>query len=999
MAVCSNCGQDNPGPFRFCGACGVALDATPREVRKTVTVLFCDLTGSTALGDRLDPEALRATMRRYHAQLRRILEHHGGTVEKFVGDAVMAVFGIPQAHEDDALRAVRAAAEMRDAVAELGLEARIGVNTGEVVTGEGETLVTGDAVNVAARLEQSAEPGQILLGSATQALVRDAVSVTSVELELKGKSGRVAAFRLIGVDHAAPGFSRRFDAPLVGRERELRLLGEAFAQTVDDRACHLFTLLGPAGVGKSRLVHEFLGELEARVLRGRCLPYGDGITFWPLVEVLKELGEPAAPTLARIVEGDVASVEALFWDVRKLVEGIARERPLVIVFEDLQWAEPTFLDLLDHVADLSRDAPILLLCLARPDLLEERQGWGGGKLNATTVLLEPLTSDESRGLVAGLVAGGLDEEAIAHVVRASEGNPLFLEEMVALVAESGEVTVPPTIRAIVASRLDRLAPDERAVIERGAVEGQVFHRSAVVELAPPPPRAEVDGKLVALVRKDLVRSVEPVFADDDAFRFRHLLIRDVAYESLPKELRSELHERFGDWLDRHPELVELDELVGYHLEQAARYRRELGREDALLDARAGERLAAAGLRAAARSDVPGSCNLLARALELVPDGHPARAELLLGLGTALEAAGQFAAAEQRLSDAIETARAAGDPVAELRAVLRRVEVRVFAEEASFTDGRAEVEVALDELERLGDDRALAEAWLLAAKMRSWLGDVSGSDVAYEHAIERAERIGDRRIVSDACGWLAWNYLTGPLPADRGLIRTGALRERFGADPIAELWLDIVDAGLTAMCGRTDEGAGLLDVAVARAYELGMPFMGAASLAEVGYYLERVADRPAEAERRVRSGYESLAAMGERGMLSTRAAFLADSLYRLGRLDEAASLVEEAAELGASDDLMTEVMCLAVRAKILARRGDGGEAERLARQAVALVEQTEWLDQHARCVEDLGEVLSLTGKREEGALAFAAAAALYERKGVLTVAERLRGTGVAQESST
>jgi class 3 adenylate cyclase/tetratricopeptide (TPR) repeat protein len=989
MAVCSNCGQENPDPFRFCGACGATLDAASRDVRKTVTVLFCDLTGSTALGERLDPEALRATMRDYHARLRTILERHGGTVEKFVGDAVMAVFGIPQAHEDDALRAIRAAAEMRDAVEELGLEARLGVNTGEVVTGEGETLVTGDAVNVAARLEQNAEPGQILMGSATRALVRDAVSVAPVELELKGKSGPVAAFRLLDVDPAAPGVLRRFDAPLVGRERELRLLGEAFARTVDDRACHLFTLLGPAGVGKSRLAQEFLGDLDASVLRGRCLPYGEGITFWPLVEVLKELGDPAAETLARLVEGRVASVEALFWDVRTLVERVARERPLVIAFDDLQWAEPTFLDLLDHVADLSRDAPILLLCVARPDLLDERPGWGGGKLNATTVLLEALTPDESLGLVASLANGALDEDAIAHVVRVSEGNPLFLEEMVALVVESGEVAVPPTIHALVAARLDRLAPHERAVVERGAIEGQVFHRTAVAELAPPPPTTDVDRCLVALVRKELIRSIEPVFAEDDAFRFRNLLIRDIAYDSVPKELRSDLHERFADWLDRHPELVELDELVGYHLEQAARYRRELGREDASLDALAGERLAAAGLHAAARSDFAASANLLSRAIELVPDDHPTRAELLLGLGAAFEAAGEFAAAEQRLSESIECARVGGDRVLELRATLRRAEVRVFAENASFGDGRVEVEAALAELERLGDDRALAEALLLTAKVRAWLGDVSGSDAAYEQAMERAERIGDRRIVVEACGWLAWNLLTGPLPADQGLVRTGELRERFGGEPVAALWLDVVDAGLTAMCGRVDEGARLLDLAVAHAGELGMPFMGAAALSEVGYYVEYVADRPAEAERVVRSGYESLAAMGERGMLSTRAAFLADSLYRLGRLDEAASFVEEAAALGASDDLMTDVVCLAVRAKILARRGDGEEAEQLARRGVAIVERTEWLDQHARCLADLAEVLSLAGKGEEAASAFAAAAELCERKGIGTVAARLR----------
>src|SRR5881394_3877630 len=527
--------------------------------RKVVTVLFCDVVGSTALGESVDPEALRTLLARYFEKMKAIVERHGGTVEKFIGDAVMAVFGVPQLHEDDALRAVRAAVEMRDALPELGVQARIGLNTGEVVVGTSERLATGDAVNVAARLE------------------------------LKGKSEPVVAQLLLILREKAPAFARRFDAPLVGRDRELRRLQEAFAQAVDDRSCQLFTILGVAGVGKSRLTAEFLGSLEdATVVRGRCLPYGEGITYWPVVEVLKQLPraadlglEPAAiGAIERLLGEEQASTssEEIPWAVRKLLEAAAESSPVVAVFDDIHWAEPTFHDLLEHVAELSREAPLLLLCLARPELLDVRPNWGGGKLNATTILLEPLSSAESDELLERLLGEGpFDPDLKQRIREAAEGNPLFVEEMVALVEESGdgEVTVPGTIQALLAARLDQLEPAERGVLERGSIEGRVFHRGAVQALAPE--ETQVESRLTGLVRKELVRPDKAQLPGEDAYRFRHLLIRDAAYEALPKSTRGELHERFAAWLEEHGAgLVELDEIVGYHLEQAFRYREELG---------------------------------------------------------------------------------------------------------------------------------------------------------------------------------------------------------------------------------------------------------------------------------------------------------------------------------------------------------------------------------------------------------------------------------------
>ncbi|HZU20368.1 MAG TPA: adenylate/guanylate cyclase domain-containing protein [Gaiellaceae bacterium] len=544
MTVCAACGQESPAGFRFCPSCGAALlaAAPPREVRKVVTVVFCDLSGSTALGGRTDPEALRATMRGYYEQMRTILERHGGTVEKFVGDAVMAVFGVPVAYEDDALRAVRAAWEMHEAVPKLGLAARIGVNTGEVVAGEGDTLVTGDAVNVAARLEQAAEASEVLVGSETRRLVRDAVTVERVDVDAKGK-GRVEAFRLVDVDLDAAPVARRLDTPLVGRRTELEQLRHAFDRAVREQRCHLFTLLGSAGVGKSRLVREFLTGVDACVLEGRCLDYGEGITFWPVVSILKQLGDRAEPTLQRVVEGATTPNE-LFWAVRAQLEEVARERPLVVCFDDIQWGEQTFLDLVDHVADLSRGAPLLLLCVARPELLDKRPGWGGGKLNATTILLEPLGAEECAELIA--VHGGVDEDTERRILAVADGNPLFVEEMVALVREDGDVRVPSTVQALLQARLDQLARDERTVMERGAVEGQIFHRAAVLELTQAP---DVEPQLAGLVRKELIHPAPPTLAGD-AFRFRHLLIRDAAYDALPKETRADLHERFANWLER-----------------------------------------------------------------------------------------------------------------------------------------------------------------------------------------------------------------------------------------------------------------------------------------------------------------------------------------------------------------------------------------------------------------------------------------------------------------
>jgi class 3 adenylate cyclase len=626
MAICPNCGQESPEGFKFCGNCGEplgALSSPARETRKTVTVVFCDVTGSTALGEKLDPESLRRVMGRYFDEMRIVVERHEGTVEKFIGDAVMAVFGIPMLHEDDALRAVRAAAEMRSRLEELNAElerdwgvrirVRTGVNTGEVVAGDpssGQRFATGDAVNVAKRFEEAAPAGEIFIGEPTYRLVRDAVEVEAVEpLELKGKGEPIGAYRLLGIEADAPGRARRLDSPMVGRAREQVALRQAYERTAGERACHLFTVLGAAGVGKSRLVAEFLAGLgdDATVVEGRCLPYGEGITYRPLHEILRALyGEDFLAEIRRRLAGNdnakliaerigaalgvvehTGPTDETFWAVRKLFEAEALERPLVVVVDDLQWGAPTLLDLVEHVADWARDAPILLVCLARPELLDGRPGWSGGKLNATSVLLEPLNQSEAGELVQNLLGRAqLAPDIQARVTAAAEGNPLFVEEMLAMLIDDGllersngdwvpagdlgAVTVPPTIQALLSARLERLDGIERDVIERASVEGKVFHRGAVVELSEDDVRDAVGAHLQSLVRKELVRPEEADFPGEDAFKFRHLLIRDAAYDAMPKELRAELHERFAGWLEAAAEdrILEYEEILGFHLEQA-----------------------------------------------------------------------------------------------------------------------------------------------------------------------------------------------------------------------------------------------------------------------------------------------------------------------------------------------------------------------------------------------------------------------------------------------
>jgi class 3 adenylate cyclase len=1050
MIQCPSCGEENPERARFCLNCGTALGTIEpqTEVRKTVTVLFADVVGSTRLGEQTDPESTRRMLSRYFDAMRRVIERHGGTVEKFIGDAVMAVFGIPTLHEDDALRAVRAAHEMQAAVGLLNEELagaswnpialRIGVNTGEVVTGEataGHTLVTGDAVNVAARLEQAASPGEIVLGTTTHRLVRTAVEAEPMPpLELKGKAEPVEAFRLVSVGDTEP--VRRHDTPLVGRARELHGLAEAFDRANEERACYLFTLLGTAGVGKSRLVHEFLGQMRdrAQVLRARCLPYGEGITFWPVIELAQaaagiELNETPAsavrklrtlleetpdrdPILDRVcpaigLSDEVVATEETFWGVRKFLEAVATKKPLIVVIDDLQWAEPTMLDLIEHVADWSREAPILFLAIARPELLDVRPHWGGGKHNATTILLEPLGSADATELIANLV----DDAELAKTVQqrigeTAEGNPLFVEELVAMLVDQGvlrqenggwraadelrTVSVPPSISALVAARLDHLEPLERDLIGRAAVVGKIFQRSAVAELSPPERREELGPRLMTLVRKELVRPDRSATTGDEAFRFRHLLVRDAAYASLTKEQRADLHARFADWLERiaGDRLLEYQEVIAYHLEQAHHYRSELGLTDELtaaLGLRATKHLRPAGMRALARNDQHAAGNLLSRAAALVDDDRE-RGELLIHLANSHVEMGDMEAAWRAFDDAKDAAVRAGDEELRLRAEVNRLEITLFVD-PSLDDER--VLAVADELDQLAEERGNKWGHITAANARAavYLGRCRWMDVLAEH--ERARDL--MQPGEDPRLWLFTMYQIrnalryGPVPVSEAIRRGTELRPTDDApDPPLGVFL----APLLAMQGRFAEARIHLKETLDYLDERGLRVRRGGT-ALTGGWIEFLAEDYQAAERELAAGIVVLRDVGETGVLSTLAAMRAKALYLLGRLDEMESAIALAQQSGAPNDIATQAEWRYVAAMAAADNGKLEEAERLIGEAVAMVEPTDFLELRGDTFEALAHVEARAGRPGGWKAALHRSLAEHELKGNVVSAQHIR----------
>ena len=987
------------------------------ESRKTVTIVFTDVTGSTALGEQTDPEVMRHVMARYFEEMRAVLEKHGGTVEKFIGDAVMAVFGIPIVHEDDALRAVRAAAEMRERLRALNEEftrergiritVRTGVNTGEVVAGDpsaGQAFATGDAVNVAARLEQGAEPGEILLGPLTHQLVSGAVLAQRLEpLELKGKAQGVEAWRLAKVLPDVPAYTRRIDAPFIGREEELSAIRSALDRACEEGRPELVTVAALAGVGKSRLVRELAVSVRetSSVVVGRCLAYGEGITYWPLAEIVHHVaGEEVAVGLAEALrsEDDARAISAhlssavgvgqtpsrseeIAWATRRLFEILAAEQPLVVVLDDVHWAEPTFLDLVEYVFGFAR-APILLLCIARPDLFETRPSWAIPRPHATTILLEPLPEPLSGELLDALLGGEeISDSLRQRIVEQSEGNPLFVEQMLAHLKEvnDGGSTVPPSMEALLAARIDSLSPSERAVVERGSVEGRLFHRGAVAAMLPENGGSDVSSHLMNLVRKELIRPDRAELPGDDGFRFAHILVRDAAYASIPKSNRADLHERFANWLDSSARATEFAEIIGYHLERSVRYSEELGRLDDRqreLGQRAADRLTNAGRRAAVRGDVAAAANLLERARALIAPGDPEWWSSLPDLVQIYVNSGALGRAGDLIGSALESAETEHQ-----RAIAEILEVRLRVMSEPEDAAERAVDAArrtIPVFENAEDHVGLINAWSLLHEIHWQRGQLARSEADAKEALVYAERIGDVRAMAGLRSMIGAARAFGMTPLSEA-VRWGE-QELDWAREFGVRWHEamvLIGVGAMRNMSQGDKG-GLAMISEGQAMldDLGMRITGAAIVANWADQLED----PGEAEVELRKAYDTLKEAGERGFLSTVAARLADAIYKQDRLDEASVLTDESQAAGAADDMSTQVAVRRVRAKILARRGHHEDAQILARRAVELAQGTEYYQLWTEALTDLAEVLQLGDLEHEAASTLEDVLALYRRKG-------------------
>lgn len=1056
MRICHVCGEEVPEQYGFCITCGASTaTASARDSRKTVTIVFANPKPHTDSGQPLDPNAFTDVMTRYFEVMKTALQRHGGTVEKFIGDAVMAVFGLPVRHEDDALRAVRAAADMQAALPALNeafgerygvrLLNHIGVNTGEVIaTGDassGQRLVTGDTVNTAARLEQAAGAAEIILGELTHRLTRDQIEVEVIPpLILKGKAEPVSAYRFVREPKQMIARTTQ-TTQFVGREAEMGRLSEALFSAAGHKRARLVTVVGDAGVGKSRLIREFAVSTkhEARLIRGRCLSYGDGITFWPLSEAIRDAAEIASDdspeeAIAKVmslldasdVDADgrnqivdrVASmmnlstaqfpVSELMWGARRLLEAVSAELPLLIVIDDIQSAEATFLEFIDQLLGTTADAPILVLCSARHELFERHPDWAGAHADET-ITLSPLTGSETGQLIDELL-DGLDASVRTRIASAADGNPLYTEQIVSMLQETGaierdgdrwvsaregeELAIPPTVQALVAARLDALAGEERAIIEPASVIGMSFADEAIAELVEEEIRARLALDLGALAAKQLVRRAS---GDDAVYRFGHAVIRETAYGSLLKRIRAALHERFVVWAERvnkeRGRETEFEEILGYHLEQAYRYRVELGvidDEAIAVGERAAEKLANAGRRALARGDLPAAVNLLKRAVGLIPREAPSRLELMVDLGDAYLQFGEFDNAGAVLDQAMAIAGEVGETRYYERAAVIKVSVDQFRAGGEGGAGRA-IEVAkraIAVLEPLGDAAGLARAWRLMMYTEGNQGHLSEASAAGERVVSYAAQAGDRRLASRSAPPIVAFLLHGPATVADATAKCEELLASTEGDRKTEAVILSTLAVLRAMQGRFGDARDLYGRGQTMLAELGGG-IDASSTSIDSSRVERLAGDLGKAEQELRRDHNALEVLGESYYRSTIASFLAEVLYRAGNLDEAVTYAEIAEHLADPDDIEPQVKWRMVRASVLATRGELESAMLLAREAVRLASETSDELLRADTLSDFAELLLTTGDPESSRPPLREALKLYEQKGDVVSSGRLR----------
>ena len=985
--------------------------------RRIVTVLFSDIVGSTELGEQLDPEALRAVLGDYFAAMRVAIERHGGTVEKFIGDAIMAVFGLTAIHEDDALRAVRAALEMREALSALNahlagargltIAMRTGIHSGEVAAGDaraGQLLATGDAVNSAARLEQAAKEGEILLTDTTVRLVRDAVVVEEVPAILaKGKAQPLRAYRLVGLRPRIGPLMAGPTARLVGREPELRRLRTAYARVRRSGRSLLVTISGPAGVGKSRLLGVFLARRRSgnRVLIGRCLPYGEGITYWPIREIffdaagIRDTDSPGEATArlerlmtgardAEVVSARIASAVGLsdapasqaeiFWAIRRALEHLSSGEPSVLVVEDLQWAEPTLLQLIEYLEREGGSLPVLMVGLTRPELFDREPARAGPSRTEIRIDLEGLDAFGATELIAATPGGASMPAGLrARIIEAADGNPLFITEMVGLVVEraAGEpagvqgdrVAIPPTIQALMAARVDGLPDDERSVTRRASVQGQVFEEVALVAMTPAASRPVISSSLAALLRRELISPSESALSVAEAYRFRHILLHDAAYDSLTKADRADLHERFAAWLERAAgeRLAEFEEILGFHLAQAHRYRLDLRLDDEqtrVLGSIAGEHLVHAARRARERGDGLAASRLAARSMALPARDGRSHAAVLLEVGLIDNDLGHLSDARGHADEALAEATRAGDRALASRARRLRLEV-VFEAGAMPSDDpswEGELAAILGDAEASTDPATIGWAWYSIGQHEWAVGRGDQSEVATRRALAYARKAGDVRLSFDAEADLLSGAVPGPTPAS---VVAGTARDLMGRSTLyptiqaeAQQCLAVIEAQLLQFADARRDA----EAAIATLVELAQWGYVPHARTDLAWILKYAGDhRGAEEVLRLALGEARLQADGH--MASFISCRLAEVLLAQGQFEDAVGHLAEAERYPIS---VTRSRIMGARARIMAHAGDqraAGLVDELLQEIAdyrSLIGRAEGYRDAAMAMADLGD---------------------------------------------
>jgi class 3 adenylate cyclase/tetratricopeptide (TPR) repeat protein len=941
--------------------------------RKLATVLFVDLVGSTGVVSSQDPEITRRKVTAFFDAVSGCIETHGGTVEKFAGDAVMAAFGIPQAHEDDAERAVRAGLGILENLRELGVEARVGIEAGEVVVDETDsTFATGEAVNVAARLQQAANPGEILVGKAAHRLTQGRIEAEDAgPLELRGFRKPIPAYRALAALDGQPPLPA-ISAPFVGRESELDLLHNTLARTIRDRRPHVFTIYGEPGVGKSRLLREFLAGVEgATILAGRALPYGEGITYWPLAEMVKSAagitdddpmetakeklieccGDEAIAELLGLASGVMEAVEGergqpeIAWAAREFVDELADVQPLILVFEDIHWAEEPLLELIDHLAQWVRERALLILCLARPELLDVRPGWGGGRVRSTAIELEPLAREESEALAEALLAEhDVPENVRARLLDKTEGNPLFVEETVRMLLEEGAHgdRIPDTLQALIAARIDRLPAGEKVVLQRGSVVGRVFWAGAVDHLSPEYHADDLEDMLDDLLLRDFVtREERSTISGESAYRFKHVLIREVAYTGLSKSSRAEYHTRFAEWLRQKAD-KELLEVRAYHLDHATALYAELdGRPPAELAQTAAKALEAAGKRALALESNTSARKLLLRSAELEPTLWrrflAARAAWQLG---------DLPVVRDEMSLLAEEAAAEGARDIQARALT------ALSETAASLDGElgraAELADQALAVVEADDHEGRFSALDRRARVARWVGRLAEAEEFEEQALEAARVAGRKDHEAKAALQLAG-------------IQIGRMEED-KAEPLIDRALELAEAsGSIVARASAAQSKGTLH-RVRGEYEQAHGWLTksldlyreAASVSEIAWTSRQLAQvawstgNLARAEKLFRESIRLLAPMRERGTLCESQRLLAQLLLEQGRIDEAEKYALAGRDTVSAEDVTSRATTRVALAQVRAAQGRDDEAETLFREAVEVLSGSE----HCRILLDV-----------------------------------------------